>query len=154
MIQFRLARNLYRAAPFSNGWRLPDGRDLSGSIRRPKNHLIEHPSIKFEKIIIVSTCRLGDWCAENGVEQIDFIWMDVQGAEGDVIAGASTILKHTRFVYTEYSDNEMYEGPLSLKGLLARLPSFDVIARYPKDVLLKNRKFRMAGAADRGGAAA
>jgi 2-O-methyltransferase len=118
----------------------PDGWDFSGSIRRPKNHLIEHPSVKFEKTIIVNTCRLDDWCTANDVKQVDFIWMDVQGAEGDVIAGATKILQKTRFLYTEYSNNELYEGQLSLKSLLAQLPSFDVVARYPGDVLLKNRK--------------
>ena len=82
-----------------HGRNLPDGWDLSGSIRRPKNHLIEHPWIKFEKTITVSTCRLDDWCVENGVKRIDFIWMDVQGAEGDVIAGAAKTLRHTRFLY-------------------------------------------------------
>jgi hypothetical protein len=87
----------------------------------------------------VPTLRLDDWCGENNIDRIDFIWMDVQGAEGDVIAGASRILKKTRFLYTEYSNNELYEGQLSLKQLLARLPLFDVLATYPGDVLLKNR---------------
>ena len=43
-------------------------------------------------------------------------------------------------MYTEYSNNELYEGQLSLKGLLARLPSFEVIAQYPGEILLRNRK--------------
>jgi 2-O-methyltransferase len=124
------------------GWNpgdLIDGWDQSGSIHRPKNHLKEYPWVKFEKIITVGTRGLDDWCAENGVHQVDFIWMDVQGAEGEVITGASNILRNTRFLYTEYSDKETYEGQPSLKGLLARLPSFEIIARYPQDVLLRNR---------------
>lgn len=124
----------------SDGGDLPQGWDLSGSIRRPKNHLTEYPWVKFEKTITVSTCRLDDWCAENGVKQVDFIWMDVQGAEGDVITGAPKILQETRFLYTEYSNNEAYEGQLSYKSLLALLPSFEVVARYPGDVLLRNRR--------------
>jgi FkbM family methyltransferase len=123
----------------SGGGNLPDF-DQSGSIRRPKNHLLEYPWVKFEKTIAVNTCRLDDWCAENGIKQIDFIWMDVQGAEGDVITGAPKILEKTRFLYTEYSNNELYDGQPSLKNLLAQLPSFDVVARYPGDVLLRNRK--------------
>ena len=102
-----------------------------------------HPWVKFEKTITVSTCRLDDWCAENGVKQVDFIWMDVQGAEGDVIAGAPKILQETRFLYTEYSNKELYDGQPSLKRLLAQLPSFDVVARYEGDVLLRNRKNRL-----------
>jgi 2-O-methyltransferase len=124
----------------SSGGDAPEGWDCSGSIRRPEKVLIQHPWLKFEKTITVSTCRLDDWCAENGVKQVDFIWMDVQGAEGDVITGAQKILQETRFLYTEYNNNELYEGQLSLKSLLAQLPSFEVVARYPDDVLLRNRK--------------
>ena len=124
----------------SSGGDLPDGWDLSGSIRRPKNHLSEHPWVKFDKTITVSTCRLDDWCADNDIKQVDFIWMDVQGAEGDVIKGASKTLQKTRFLYTEYNNNELYEGQPSLKSLLALLPSFKVVTRYPDDVLLKNTK--------------
>jgi len=126
--------------PSSGGVDFPEGWDNSGSIRRPKNHLKEHPWVKFEKIITVGSCRLDDWCAENSVKHVDFIWMDVQGAEGDVITGAPKILQETRFLYTEYSNNEAYEGQLSYKSLLALLPSFEVVARYPGDVLLRNRR--------------
>ena len=87
----------------------------------------------------MQTLTLDDWCSQNDIANVDFIWMDTQGAEGDVIAGARNILQKTRFLYTEYSNNELYEGQLSLKELLAHLPSFDVIAKYPGDVLLRNR---------------
>ena len=123
------------------GWvqDIPEGWDQSGSIRRPKNHHKEYPWVKFEKTIVVNTRRLDDWCVENGIHQVDFIWMDVQGAEGDVIRGAECILQKTRFLYTEYSNTETYEGQPSLKDLLAQLPSFAIVAQYPQDVLLRNR---------------
>jgi 2-O-methyltransferase len=129
----------------SSGGNNPEGWDLSGSIRPPKNHLREHPWVKFDKIITVKTCRLDDWCAEAGINDVDFIWMDVQGAEGDVIKGATRTLERTRFLYTEYSDHELYVGQPSLEMLLAALPSFKMIARYKSDacddVLLKNIAF-------------
>ena len=118
----------------------PKGWDRSGSIRRPKSHLAVYPWVRFDESITVNTCRLDDWCTENDIKEIDFIWMDVQGAEGDVIAGATRILEKTRFVYTEYGNDELYEGQPSLKVLLAQLPSFEVVARYPGDVLLRNRE--------------
>jgi FkbM family methyltransferase len=122
----------------SDGGDLPGGWDQSGSIRRAKNHLEEHPWVKFERTITVDACRLDDWCIQHGVIEIDFIWMDVQGAEGDVIAGASRTLRKTRFLYTEYSNDELYENQISLKELRSRLPRFEVITRYPNDVLLRN----------------
>jgi 2-O-methyltransferase len=126
----------------SSGGDLPDGWDQSGSIRRPKNHLVEYPWVKFDKITTVNTRRLDDWCIDNNVEQVDFIWMDVQGAEGNVISGATKILQNTRFLYTEYSDSETYEGQFSLKALLALLPSFEIVVRYPGDVLLRSKNHR------------
>jgi hypothetical protein len=78
--------------------------------------------------------------SNQGVKQIDFIWMDVQGTEGDVVAGAPKILQETRFLFTEYSNTETYEGQLSLRRLLAQLPSFLVLARYRDDVLLRNSR--------------
>lgn len=124
----------------SGGGAFPEGFDQSGSIRRPKNHLVEYPLVSFGKTITVQTLTLDDWCSQNDITNVDFIWMDVQGAEGDVIAGARNILQKTRFLYTEYSNNELYEGQLSLKQLMALLPLFDIIAKYPGDVLLRNRR--------------
>jgi 2-O-methyltransferase len=123
----------------SDGGDLPEGWDLSGSIRRPKNHTKANSWVKFERTVSVNTCRLDDWCADSGVTEVDFIWMDVQGAEGDVITGGAKTLLATRFLYTEYSNDELYEGQLSLKELLARLPAFEVVRQYPGDVLLRNK---------------
>lgn len=116
--------------------------DQSGSIRRPKNHLVEHAWVRFDRPISVETRRLDDWCSEANLNKIDFIWMDVQGAESDVIAGARQTLSNTRFIYTEYSDHELYEGQLSLQAILDLLPSFELVTCYPHgvegDVLLRN----------------
>jgi len=118
---------------------MPEGWDCSGSIRKPKNHLIVHPWCKFEKNIIIETKTLDTWRKEQGIDKIDFIWMDVQGAEIDVIRGGRNALKNTRYLFTEYSNKELYEGQISLKHLLKELVEFDVIVRYPDDVLLKNK---------------
>jgi 2-O-methyltransferase len=98
-----------------------------------------YPRVKLDKTIPANTCRLDDWCSENGVTDIDFIWMDVPGAEGDVIAGAANALARTRFLYTDYSNTETYQGQPSLDKLLALLPSFKVVVKYADDVLLENQ---------------
>ena len=118
---------------------MPDGWDCSGSIRKPKNHLTVHPWCKFEKTMVVKTKTLDTWCREEKIDRIDFIWMDVQGAEIDVIRGGRKALRNTRYLYTEYSNKELYQGQLSLKQLLKELADFEVVARYPDDILLKNK---------------
>ncbi|WP_407175503.1 FkbM family methyltransferase [Bradyrhizobium sp. STM 3562] len=128
----------------SNGDGEAKGWALSGSIRRPKNHLSEYAWVRFDQPISVETRRLDDWYSNAKLDKIDLIWMDVQGAEADVIAGASETLNKTRFIYTEYSDKELYEGQLSLRAILNLLPSFELVAQYPRevegDVLLRNTK--------------
>ena len=43
--------------------------------------------------------------------------MDVQGAERDVLQGSNTMLSNIGYIYTEYSNEELYEGQLDLRGL-------------------------------------
>lgn len=114
--------------------------DLSGSLRKPTGHLEHHDWVTFDEVRRVPAVRLDDWCARHAVGAIDFIWMDTQGAEADVIAGAGQALATTRFLYTEYSDDELYDGQLPLRRLVRLLPDFEVVTRYPGDVLLRNRR--------------
>lgn len=118
----------------------PFGWDASGSIREPKDHLKTAPWVKFEQKITVPTSTLDVWSKEQGVETIDFIWMDVQGAEIDVFRGGTTTLSRTRYLYTEYSNRELYKGQFHLKELMNYLDNFQLVIRYPGDVLFRNRQ--------------
>jgi len=122
-------------------WRteMPDGWDASGSIRRPKNHLKSAPWCTFNDKIKVVTKRLDTWCKDAGIESVDFIWADVQGAEVDLINGGTKTLSRTRYFFTEYSNHELYEGQINLRTLLKLVPDFEVIQRYREDVLLRNK---------------
>ena len=119
---------------------MSEGWDLSGSVRRPKEHLKIHPWINFDKNITVKTKTLDTWCNEHGIDIIDFIWMDVQGAEIDVFKGGMKALAKTRFLYTEYNNIELYHGQRTLKQLLDYLKNFKILIKYPGDVLLKNKQ--------------
>jgi 2-O-methyltransferase len=119
---------------------MPAGWDQSGSIRPPKNHLVKAPWVTFEHTITVPTMTLDSWCEQHGVGPIDFIWMDVQGAEIDVLSGAKRALSQTRFLYTEYSNRELYEGQANMKRLLEYLGDFAVLVRYHGDLLLRNKR--------------
>jgi len=119
----------------------PGDYAASGSIRKPKRHLELHPWVKFEEKIVVSTRRLDTWAADESVDSVDFIWADVQGAEIDLINGGRVTLSNTRYLYTEYSNRELYEGQVGLKDLLKSLPEFEVVHRFAYDMLLRNRRF-------------
>lgn len=116
----------------------PRGWDQSGSLRAPKAHKDRWPWCKFESIIRVSVCRLDSWARENAIDTIDLIWADMQGAEGDLVNGGQATLARTRYLYLEYSNDEIYDGEPNLQTLLDMLPNYSVIKRYPGDILLKN----------------
>lgn len=120
---------------------LPGGWDMSGSIRNPKGHLDMYPWCTFDKSIKVQTNTLDRWCDKEGVKAIDLIWADVQGAEVDLIMGGLEALDKTRYFYTEYCDQELYEGQISLRQILKLLPDFKVLYRFSGDVLLKNARW-------------
>ncbi len=118
---------------------LPEGWDGSGSIHRPKNHAKYIPWCTFDQSIKVQTLRLDSWCEQNGVEQVDFIWADVQGAEGELIRGGTKTLQQTKYIFTEYNNHQLYAGQINLRQILRALPEFEVVHRYQDDVLLRNK---------------
>jgi FkbM family methyltransferase len=120
--------------------RLPEGWDMSGSIRAPKEHRQLHPWCEFGAAVEVPVTRLDTWAAQHVADRVDFIWADVQGAETDLIAGAHATLGKTRYFYTEYSNMELYAGQAKLTTLLKMLPDFEVVRRYQGDVLLRNTR--------------
>ncbi|QDV43151.1 2-O-methyltransferase NoeI [Stieleria neptunia] len=113
--------------------------DCSGSLKQPTGHLDVHPEIAFADPITIPSVRLDDWRVKHGVGMIDFIWMDVQGAELDVFSSAASTLESTRYLYTEYVVEPLYKDQPTLTGLVAALPSFRIVKRYRNDILLKNR---------------
>ena len=121
-------------ADYSQGW------DQSGSIRRPNSHLQVWPWVKFEKQITVPIMTLDTWSELHQVARADFIWADVQGAESDLIEGAARFIRSSQYFYTEYSNEEWYEGQITLAGLLENLPDFDLVKRYPSDALFQNKR--------------
>ncbi len=119
----------------------PQGWDQSGSLRPPKAVTKIYPWCKFNSTTAVAVLRLDSWARENGIDAVDFIWADMQGAESDLIGAGQTTLTRTRYLYLEYSNDEIYEGEPTLPMLLDMLPEFSVVKRYPGDVLLKNIHF-------------
>jgi FkbM family methyltransferase len=121
------------------GW----GREwtYSSSLKQPKNHLQRYP-VTFGDTVEVETVRLDSYCERHGLGAIDFIWADIQGAEGEMVRGGLATLQRTHYVYTEYSDDEMYGGQATLDELLALLPQFSVLELWEDDVLLVNRQWQ------------
>jgi FkbM family methyltransferase len=115
----------------------------SSSLKLPHKHKAVWPKITFYPTKAVTCIRLDRW-SENK-RNIDLIWCDVNGSEGDLIAGATETLKHTRYLYIEVSDKELYAGQPKINEVIAMLPDFKVIGLYDfgenfGNILFKNTK--------------
>lgn len=82
----------------------------SSSILAPKDHLSFHPDISFTKKIKIQGIKLDDWAAQNGVFSVDFMWLDMQGYEPLVLKSSINVLSNTKYIYSEVSLIELYEG--------------------------------------------
>lgn len=111
----------------------------SSSTKRPKKHLEVTPWCEFTHPIKVNSTRIETYCENKAVDSIDFVWMDVQGAEIEVLTGFGKMLQKTSYIYTEYSDDELYEGGLVSKQNILDLlgDNWIIVHDFGNDVLLK-----------------
>jgi len=73
--------------------------------------------LEFSEVIEVETDTLDNFCAKQGITQIDFIHMDVQGAELKVLSGARQMLPRIRAIWMEVAFETTYEGqPLEFEA--------------------------------------
>lgn len=84
--------------------------DGSSSLLPPKTHLQYYPTVFFDNKIEVQITTLDDWAASHGIGHIDFMWLDLQGMELDVLKSGLHILTTIKAIYSEVSKNENYEG--------------------------------------------
>ncbi len=81
----------------------------SGSLLAPNLHKTVHPEIKFDRQIKVKSISLDDWMVEYKIDHVDFLWLDLQGAELRALHGANKILKDVKAIFTEVSLIETYK---------------------------------------------
>lgn len=86
-----------------------DYGNKSSSLFKPDKHKEIYPWIKFDQSIEVITETLDNFCASHKIFNIDFIHIDVQGAELMVLkAGESTLLK-VKSIWLEVEKISLYE---------------------------------------------
>lgn len=82
-----------------------------------------HPPIKFlsdkypalecielERVVSVEVKSLGGWASANGLKSLDYIKIDTQGSELEILRGAGDYLLATRCIDIEVEFNPIYEG--------------------------------------------
>jgi len=135
IIQTAIGNCNYRVPFWYSHGRTPKGREHtdSNSLLEPVN---QPEWVTFEMRTVVMS-MLDTLMVD--LEQIDLIWMDVQGAELLVIEGATQTLKKTHYLYTECQEGR-YKGQPGLKGIMKVLSGWEMVLRNGDNVLLRNTK--------------
>jgi FkbM family methyltransferase len=96
----------------------------SNSLLQPIEHLKHYPEIKFTGSELVKIRRLDALKLDSKYNMIN---MDVQGAEGGVIIGATETLRHIDYIYTEVNANDanLYQGAIKISELDQLLKDFE-----------------------------
>lgn len=120
----------------------------SSSTHEPTGHLKYFEWCTFNencevKAVKLDTLMSQGWLAT--LPAIDLLWVDIQGAERDMIAGGTEALKRTQFIMIEAESVEMYEGQALKPELLALLPDFEVIEDFGYNVLLRKKVCKVCG---------
>ena len=105
--------------------------DKSGSLQRPLGHLDWSPWCTFDTTIDVMTTKLDvwmhSWLSLQPLSEVDFCWIDTQGAEARVLKGATETLPKIKALYVECHNQTtfgpLYENYPTLDELDALLPT-------------------------------
>jgi FkbM family methyltransferase len=118
----------------------------SGSIRLPKLHPQLFRRIKFpEDLRQTVPCFTLDSIFDcESLSKIDLLWVDIQGAERDMIQGGAKALAHTHYLFIEVEDRELYEGMALKSELVAMLTGWSLIGDFDYNYLLRNDRFSLA----------
>lgn len=81
----------------------------SSSILELGTHKTVHPDVYFVRDIPVSMCRLESFLNDE-FEGLDFLNMDIQGAELKALKGMGQLLKQFKWAYLEVNWTHLYEG--------------------------------------------
>ena len=83
----------------------------SSSLLPPADDLTKRYNyIKFDNIINVKTTTIKKVCEENSIDIIDFIHMDIQGAELLALKGAGDKILKTKAIWLEMSKISLYKN--------------------------------------------
>lgn len=102
----------------------------SSSILKPLKHLTLYPSVNFADPLALTGWSLDSLvriCSEqhkSSRSSYELLYMDVQGAELEVVKGASRQLVEGKYVYTEIGLGGGYQGEVEMETLLGALKNY------------------------------
>ena len=106
---------------------------------KPKHHLEMFDYVKFEETVELVSTTADDimrFLESNGhqtiTQQLDTLYMDVQGAEFKVLLGSPRTLKQINYIFAELIRGDLYENAVSLENYCALLDAHGFTLNYLK----------------------
>lgn len=102
----------------------------SSSMLAPARHLVDYPWVQFPATVQIRTFTLDRVLASIGASRpeiaqvIDLLFMDVQGAELEVLKGANAVLHQVSAVYTEVGMGGGYDGDVEFTEVIHYLRNY------------------------------
>jgi len=87
-----------------------NGDGQSSSILPFGSHKKYHPEVKYEYDINISLLRLDEIINEEVMESFNFLNIDTQGVELNVIKSLGKLVSKLDYIYTEVNEEEVYLG--------------------------------------------
>lgn len=81
----------------------------ASSLLEPYDYVKDRPSVLFHPLI-VQTITLDQWAEEHGITKVDFLWLDMQGAELTVLKASPKIFPTVKALLIEASLAERFKG--------------------------------------------
>jgi len=103
---------------------ISDPTGLCGSILKPKIHLELSPDVIFSVRENVQISTLDDEIEEDHL--YNFLNMDTQGYELEVLKGGKKVLNKIQYIYTEVNQVEVYEKNAMIHEIDEFLESYDI----------------------------
>lgn len=121
---------LYRVACGSEEKQMPmyvshQNQGQSNSLLKPDKHTAYHPEIVFDDAEVVKVVPLDNLPIDK--TKYDFLYMDCQGFEGEVLKGATETLKHISIIMTEVNRDSTYEGNMLVGEMDEYLKGFGFV---------------------------
>lgn len=124
-------------------YKVVNGNIGASSIYKTSGH---SRSAEWQQVEIeVPSTRIDEWAVLSGLNSIDIVWADVQGAELDVFSSFGKYLSSVKCIATEVALEKLYNGSTLLPELDELLSGFIRISFEPEatrteaDVIYVNR---------------
>ena len=98
---------------------------MSSSLLAFGTHATLHPDTVFVEHLTLPTRTVDSLIAEHQITGVNLLVMDLQGAEGLCLAGASGLLASLDFVMSEVNESEVYVGTVMVDELDRILADFE-----------------------------